>query len=267
MRVPSRRPRRSSARGPLALLVAATLAAGACASAPPAAPLSPEVEAARAGLEDAWRSFKDLRTLAEISIRQGSRFQRFAGVLLLKAPAALRFEALTPLGPPVLVVAATAAEVTIWEIAQNRAYLLPSTPDANRRWLGLALPTEDLVALLAGHVRPLRAPRAGALLPPDDRGPSLRLNGAEGAQRVWLDPSGRPLAGEWTEGKHPLRVTFTRAEDDAAAVGGPRAIRLVTPDGRLDVSVTYRQPLLDSGFDPELLTLSVPQGVEIQDFR
>jgi hypothetical protein len=243
------------------------LGLGACATAPPAAPLAPEVEAQRARLEDAWRSFVDLRTLAEISIRQGDRSQRFAGALLLKAPAGLRFEALSPFGPPLLVVAARPEQVTIWEVARNRAYLLPSTPDANRRWLGLALSTEDLVALLAGHVRPLRAPRSGALVPPDETGPSLRLTGAEGTQRIWLDAPGRPLKVEWTEGKNPMRVTFTRTESDPSAGVVPKTIRLVTLDGRLEVSVTYREPAVDTGFDPALLTLTVPQGVEIQDFR
>jgi hypothetical protein len=243
------------------------LGLGACATAPPAAPLAPEVEAQRARLEDAWRSFVDLRTLAEISIRQGDRSQRFAGALLLKAPAGLRFEALSPFGPPLLVVAARPEQVTIWEVARNRAYLLPSTPDANRRWLGLALSTEDLVALLAGHVRPLRAPRSGALVPPDETGPSLRLTGAEGTQRIWLDAPGRPLKVEWTEGKNPMRVTFTRTESDPSAGVVAKTIRLVTLDGRLEVSVTYREPAVDTGFDPALLTLTVPQGVEIQDFR
>lgn len=224
------------------------------------------MEAARARLDDRWRSFVDLRSLADIAIRQGGRSQRFAGVLLLKAPGGLRFEALSPFGPPLLVVAAAPEQVTIWEVVRNRAYLLPATPDANRRWLGLALSTEDLVALLAGHVRPLASPRSGALLPPDETGPSLRLVSADGTQRVWLDERGRPLKAEWTEGKNPMRVTFTRVTDPAAGEF-PRATELVTLDGKLQVSVTYREPVMDSGFDPALLALNVPQGVEIQDFR
>jgi hypothetical protein len=224
------------------------------------------VEATRARLEDRWRSFGDLRTRADISIRQGGRSQRFAGVLLLKAPASLRFEALSPFGPPLLVVAAAPQQVTIWEVVRNRAYLLPATPDANRRWLGLALSTEDLASMLAGHVRPLPAPRSGALLPADETGPALRLMGADGVQRIWLDDAGRPRKAEWTEGKHPMRVTFTRSAD---ALGGdvPQAIELVTLDGKLQVSVAYRDPVVDSRFDPALLALTVPQGVEIQDFR
>ena len=243
-----------------------TLVLGACASAPPAPPLPLEVEGLRARLEDGWKSFVDLRTLADIAIRQGGRSQRFAGALLLKAPTGLRFEALSPFGPPLLVVGAAPEQVTIWEVARNRAYLLPATPDANRRWLGLALATEDLVALLSGHVRPLPAPRTGAVLPADETGPSLQLAGAEGTQRVWLDDSGRPLKAEWTEGKNPMRVTFTR---DPATAGGdvPRATELVTLDGKLRVSVTYRDPAVDTRFDPALLAFTVPQGVEIQDFR
>ena len=267
MRAPSRRPRPSSRRGSLAAVLVLTLTLGACASAPPAPPLPPDVDAARARLDDAWQSFGDLRTLAEIGIRQRGRSQRFTGALLLKRPASLRFEALSPFGPPLLVVAARPEQVTIWEVPAARAYLLPSTPDANRRWLGLALPTEDLVALLAGHVRPLRAPRTGAVLPADDVGPSLRLSGDEGTERIWLDPAGRPLKAEWTEGKNPMRVTFTRASDPATGGSVPRAITLVTLDGRLEVAVTYRDPAVDSGFDPALLRLDVPQGVEIQDFR
>jgi hypothetical protein len=224
------------------------------------------VEGVRARLEDAWRSFGDLRSLADISIRQGDRFQRLSGVLLLKAPATFRFEALAPFGPPILVVAGSSESVTVWEVLANRAYLMPSTPDANRRWLGLALTAEDLVALLAGQVRPMPAPRTGSLLPPDDTGPSLRLSGGEGTQRIWLDPAGRALKVEWTEGKSPLRVTIARAEDGGPAAP-PREIRLQSLDGKLNVSVIYRDPRLDSGLDAALLLLTVPQGVEIQDFR
>jgi hypothetical protein len=224
------------------------------------------VEGARARLEDTWRTFRDLRSLTDITIHQGRRVQRLSGVLLLKAPAGFRFEALTPFGPPLLVVAGSPESVTVWEVLRNRAFLLPSTPDANRRWLGLALSAEDLVAFLAGQVRPMPTPRSGAVLPPDETGPSLSLSGPEGTQRTWLDPKGRPVKVEWTEGKSPLRVTFRRAGDGGDGAP-PQEVRLQTLDGKLDVAVVYREPRLDSGLDAALLPLTVPQGVEIQDFR
>jgi hypothetical protein len=82
---------------------------------------------------------------------------------------------------------------------------------------------------------------------------------------VWLDDAGRPRKAEWTEVKNPFRVAFTRGEAVGAEV--PRALELATFDGKLQVSVTYREPAVDTRFDPAILALTVPQGVEIQDFR
>ena len=195
----------------------------------------------------------------------GRPLQRLSGVLLLKAPAAFRFEALSPFGPPLLVVAGSAESVTVWEVLRNRAYLLPSTPEANRRWLGLALPAEDLVAFLAGQVRPMPSPRTGTLMPPDETGASLRLSGSEGTQRIWLDRGGPPAQGRVDRGQEsPARYVHARRRRRR---GGAAEIRLQTLDGKLDVSVVYREPHVNTGLDPARLTLTVPQGVEIQDFR
>jgi outer membrane lipoprotein-sorting protein len=213
--------------------------------------------AARATLEARWRDFHDLRSLAEIRIRRGTRIDRLSGVLLLRAPSSLRFEALAPFGPPLLVVASDAEAVTLWEVPNERAFIGRSSPDATRRWLGLALGAEELVSLLAGYALPARDPLSGQMLPPDDIGPSLAFETADGRQRIWLDPaSGDARQIEWTGGSQPARAVFV-----------PDGLRLATLDGKLDVTVRYRDPRRDSGFDPELLKLTVPQGVRIQDFR
>ena len=225
------RPSRSKLAG---LLLGALLPSGGCASLPPRQPLPPEVHTLRAELEARWREFRDLRSLTDITIRRAGRVDRLSGVLLLRAPASLRFEALAPFGPPLLVVASDAETLTLWEVAQERAFMARATPDANRRWLGLALGSEDLVALLAGYALAPRDPLSGAMLPPDDIGPSV----------------------EWTGGSQPARAVF-----------GENGVQLATLDGKLDVSVSYRDPQRNAGFDPELLKLTVPQGVRILDFR
>ncbi|MBI2528563.1 MAG: hypothetical protein HYV93_21580 [Candidatus Rokubacteria bacterium] len=222
------------------------------------------MEATLSLIERRWQAFGDLRGVAEIRIQRDGQVLHLAGVLLLRAPASLRFEALSPFGPPILLVSADPDRVTIWEIIRNRAFILPSSPEANRRWLGLALGSEDLVALLAGRVRPLGSPLSGAFLPADDRGPSLSLTGRETTQRLWVDPdTGVVRQVEYTRGRKPLRVVIT----GSGPAEPPSAVTLASLDGTLEVSVTYRRSQIDTGFDPDLLKVTVPEGVEIQDFR
>lgn len=248
------RPSRSKLAG---LLLGALALSGGCASLPPRQPLPADVAAAQAVLETRWRDFHDLRSQAEIRIRRGSRVDRLTGVLLLRAPASLRFEALTPFGPPLLVVASDADAVTLWEVPSQNAYISRSSPDATRRWLGLALGPEELVSLLAGYALPPRDPLSGQMLPTDDLGPSMAFETADGRKRIWLDPtSGDARQIEWTGGSQPARAVFV-----------PNGLRLATLDGKLEVSVRYKDPRRDSGFDPDLLKLTVPQDVRIQDFR
>lgn len=259
------RPRLSrSSRIAGALLLAGAL--GSCTTAPPTppAPVADEARVALARIEQQRRTLTDLRTLADLTIRRGGRSQRLSGVLLLLAePASLRFEALSPFGTPVLIVAGDPKSVTLWEVLDNRAYIAPASADANRRWLGLALGDEELVALLGGRVRPMPDPTTVELVAADEVGPSLRLTGASIEQRIWFDPdSGQARQVEWT-GKNPARVTFNRVPADAP----PAGLKLETPDGALQVTVAYRNPQMNSSLDPALLRLTVPEDVKIQDFR
>ncbi len=211
-----------------------------------------------------WEEFKSLRTLAEITVRRGDRVQRLAGVLLLRAPSSLRFEALSPFGTPVLVVAGDETSLTVWEVPDDRAYILPASPDATRRWLGLALGPDELVATLAGRVLPLKDPLAVRLVPADGAGTSLTLRGKEEAQRIWFDlATGQASAVEWTSIPDPVRVVFADGTPDST----PSRMTLTTLDGKLEVAVKYRDPRMNIDFDPGLLRVTVPEHVRIQDFR
>lgn len=265
-----RRPSRGNRRGAGALLrttgaLLLALALPACATAPPTRrPIAEEARAALALLEQRRQAFTDLRTAAHIRIRKGGQIRDVDGALLLRTPASFLFQATSPFGLTVLAVAGDGKSLTLWEVADERAYIAPDSPDANRRWLGVSLGGEDLVPLLSGRVRPLPDPAAVELMPPDEVGPSLVLTGANGQQRIWFDPDGGGARQvEWTGGNSPARVLFAPAPADAP----PAGLSIETLDGSLQVSVTYRNPRMNTGLDPALLGLSVPEHVRIQDFR
>jgi outer membrane lipoprotein-sorting protein len=249
----------------LALALGWALALAGCASIPPARPsVSPEAVTARTRLMERWQEFQDLRTLADVRIKRGNKTQRVTGVLLLKAPSSLRFEALSPFGTPVYVVSGDGKSLIVWEVLDQRAYILPASREASRRWLGVDVNANDLVAALAGRAVPLDHARETALLPPDDLGPSLSLRGDDGTQRIWFSPdTGAPRAIEWSGGSNPARAVFA----DGGAGSPPAGVTVATLDGKLEVQVKYREPRMNTGFDPDLLRLTVPEHVKIQDFR
>jgi outer membrane lipoprotein-sorting protein len=259
------RPSRSS-RSPTVVAVAlvAAFVLHGCASTPVRRQIAPEAEIALARLEQQRASITDLRSRVDLRIRRDDKTQRLSGVLLLRAPASLRFEALTTFGVPVVLVAGDAQSVTLWEVIDNRAFILPASPDSTRRWLGVSLGAEDLVAILSGRVRPMRNPASVELVPEDLIGPSLKLSGEDGEQRIWFDPAtGQPRQVEWTGRKNPARVTF----EPPGADGAPTGLTLATLDGKLEAVARYREPRINTAFDPALLAVTIPEHVRVRDFR
>src|SRR5207249_561471 len=100
--------RRASAPKPLSSALVLLLLAG-CAIAPPTprAPIDAEARRVVDRLTAGWQEFHDLRALADVSLKRGSERQRLSGVLLARAPASVRFEALSPFGQPFLLVTIT----------------------------------------------------------------------------------------------------------------------------------------------------------------
>jgi outer membrane lipoprotein-sorting protein len=256
--------RRSSLSRAALLGVVVLLVASCAPLPPPRTPIPPEADRFIDLLRERWQQFDDLRSLAEITIRRDGSVQRLTGVLLLRAPASLRFEALTPWGQPFLLLAGNADTVTLYEVAENRALVGPASARATERWLGFALEPDELVGLLAGHVLPLRDPYSAELLPTDGVGPSLKLTGAGGTQRIWADPeTGVVRQVEIDSGRQRARIAYS-----GGGLGEPpAALTLTALDAPLTVSIRYRDPKFGVGLAASLFTLTLPEGAKIQRFR
>ncbi len=236
------------------LLVLLSLAA--CATSPrrPAPPLSPEVRGLLEELEARWKQFEDLRGVVELRLERRESRQRFTGPLLLKAPASLRFEALSPLGQPLLVVAMDGELFTLYSLHDDRAVVGPATERAMGRWLDLPLPPATVVAILAGYVLPLPEISAGALV---HEGDHVRLDlQQEGAlmQRIWFDLLGR----------EPRRVKWEGRGVRVEAILGPdHGVTLRIPERGTTLSLRYQERDLGVGLPPARFRVELPEGTPV----
>jgi hypothetical protein len=244
----------------LALLLAA------CASLlqPPPEPVSEEARRIATRLTRRWAQFSDLRTRADLTWRRGPTTQRLSGVLLTRAPDSVRFEALSPLGTPFLLLALAGARLTAWNVLEAQALAGPLNPETTGRWLGVPLEADELLGLLVGRVVPPRDLVAGVLLPSDLEGPSVRLEDRTRSFRIWLDPETGVVGKVEISGG---RLTMTVAYDWGAGTELPTGVRATAKDMDLDAAIGYRSPALGTGVDPSRFRLALPDGVKVERFR
>jgi len=249
-------------RSSLYLLGLVSLVA-ACATAIPREPVGDDARRALALLVERSSEFSDLRALADISLKRGRDRQRLRGVLLVKAPSSVRFEALSPFGPPLMVVTVHEGRLAAYDATKNEAHVGPATAESVANVLGLPLDPEDLVAVLAGRLRMPRDLKAAELVPADDVGPSLNLEDAGGRQRVWFDPEqGTIRQREIFGGRFNALIKYR-----PNAAGALAGFDLEAAQSYVTGSVTYQNLVEGQGIDAERFTLAVPKGAKTQTIR
>ncbi|HET9490782.1 MAG TPA: hypothetical protein VFR64_13640 [Methylomirabilota bacterium] len=247
-----------------ALVLALVLLAGCARALPPLrAPIDPEVHRAIDLLTARWREFSDLRTVADIHLQRRKERHALTAIVLAKAPASLRLEALSPFGQPLLVMTIHDSQLVAYNAADHRALIGPATADTAARLLGLPFSPDDLVGVLAARAVPPRDLRVASLLPADEHGPSLELIGTDHRQRVWMDfQSGVIRRLEITGGRYEALVTYLRDGD-----GRLRGFDLSAANEYLTGSVRYRDPVFDGGIDAERFRQTLPPGARVEHLR
>jgi outer membrane lipoprotein-sorting protein len=256
--------RRASAPKRLSSALTVLLLAG-CAIAPPTprAPVEGEARRVVDRLTARWQEFRDLRALADVTLKRGSDRQQLSGVLLARAPASVRFEALSPFGQPFLLVAMHEGQITAYNAATNEARVGTASAESAAELISLPVEPEDLVALLSGHAAPPRDLRVAEMLPPDELGPSINLVGRYNRQRVWLAPETAIVQQVTiTGGRAEATVTFQRATDGALT-----GFDFTAANGYVTGAVRYRSLALNAGVDTERFALTLPKDAKIQSIR
>lgn len=236
----------------------------ACATAPPREPVTEDARRALALLAERYREFTTMRALADVSVTRGGNRQRVQGAVLLRAPSSVRLEALSPFGPPFMVLTVNDGQITAYDGLKNEAHVGPADAETISKVLRMPLEPDDLVSVLAGRFAGPREVRTAEILPPDEMGPSLSLeDGAGGRQRVWLDLKTGVIQQRQIFGSRFNALIKYRREGSGALEG----FDLDAAMSYLTGSVTYRNLVEGEPIDDERFTLAIPKGAKTQPIR
>lgn len=256
----ARKLRSSAVRG---VLLAALLAG--CVTVPPAPrePISAEAREIIARIDTRAREFVSLRTLADVVVQQRGDRNHLRGVLLAKAPTSVRFEALSPMGPPLLIATVHDGRITAYDATTNEGYTGPATPEVTGRFVHLPFEATDLVGILAGRPVPPADVRAASVLPADEVGPSIELIGQDNRRRIWFDPDTAAVRQfELTGGRAEARIKYVHtARGDLAGFDLNASLGLAT------VTVRYQNPTFAVPLGADAFTFTIPKGAKIQEIR
>jgi outer membrane lipoprotein-sorting protein len=246
-----------------ALLLAFVVTGCAIAPPPPRTAIPPPARRATALLEERGREVSDLRTLADVAVQRGSERYRVRGIILAKAPASVRFEALSPLGQPLLIATIHDGRITAYDLTTNEATTGPATAETAARLLSLPFEPEDLVGVLAGRPVPPRDLREAEILAPDADGPSLNLVSAINTQRLWMDfDTGVVRQLQVSGGRGDARIQFHR--DPGGVLTG---FDVTAGMGLLRSTVRYENPVFGAGIDPQQFVFMAPKNAKIREIR
>jgi hypothetical protein len=214
-------------------------------------------------LTERGREFSDLRTLADVLAQRGTERFRVRAVILAKAPASVRFEALSPLGSPLLVTTVHEGQITAYDATNDEATVGPATAEAAAQLLSLPFEPEDLVGVLAGRPAPPRDLREAEVLPPDADGPSINLVGAVNTVRVWMDlATGIARQLQISGGRGDARIVFRRTAD-----GVMTGFDVTAGMGLIQSTVRYENPAFNAGIESERFAFTPPKGAKIRPIR
>ena len=255
--------RKRSRRASLLVLLLALAPGCARLLAPPHQPIAEDAQRALTLVARRWSEFSDLRTLADLDVARGRDRQRLRSVVLAKAPASVRFEALSPMGQPFLIATVHDGGLVVYNVATNEAVVGPATAHTMATLLSLPFEPDDLVGVLAGRPAPLPDVRVAEMMPGDADGPSLVVVNNVHQQRIWMDfVTGVVRQVEITGGLYEVRVTYDRGPQ-----GDVQGFRFSAPRANVTGRVEYRDAVVDGGVDDNRFRMTPPDTAKIQRVR
>jgi len=248
----------------LLLILLAGLAG--CKALPPPAPALPELAAEEIlsrlkARQQGLTTFAARGRLTLISPQQNA-----TGTALIKGklPESLRVDLKDPLGRSVLNFATDGRVVEILFPRENKLFRGPATPTNLAAFIppGVSLP--QALRLMVGDLPLSQGPPARMRHEPKERLYVLEWLNGDGSLRERLGVSAadlQPRQEEWYGDGGQLAFSAELGEFDRLAPGRPQRLKLVTPEPRVELRLTYAEFTSNPSLNSADLTVPRPPGV------
>ena len=214
------------------------------------------------------RTLRDLKGLAQVQVRVGTRNAALDDVVVVvQSEAGLRFEGIGPLGQPLFLFIAHQQQLTLYAPQEGRLISGAASVENTQRLLGIALAPMALQYLLLGDIPLVTLPTTGRLVY-RARDNLYRLDGADPQQetsyRAWFEPYHlQPVRFEMTDARGQL-VLLVRYEafQRLGTFLLPYHIIVEQPVAGHRAVWQYTEVQVNTGVQPALFRLQVPPGTE-----
>ncbi|HLL53865.1 MAG TPA: DUF4292 domain-containing protein [Myxococcaceae bacterium] len=221
----------------------------------------------------------DARRLLELSVAASTRVSSVNGeaklavdspelkgqVTLFVAaarPARVHLQSLDFFGRPQASLTSDGERFGLLQAQEGRYYRGPPSPQNLARFLPVAIPPADLVALLLGDaprvadeaIRVEEDLKAGAYV--------LTLTRGETTQRLWLDPRTHRAVRSEVRGRDAYDLSFEDFQE-SGTLSFPRRVVLSAPALQTKLELRYTEVTLNDPPDPALFTPEAPEGVPV----
>lgn len=177
-------------------------------------------------------------------------------------PASIHLESLDFFGRPQAMLSTDGQRFGLYQVQEGRYYRGPPSPQNLSRFLPVALPPEELAALLLGQAP--RIPAEKTTVERDERAGAFLVTLTRGTvtQRLWISPRTHRVIKSEVRGASAYDLAF---EDfiEQGAVAFPRRITLTAPDARSRLELRYTDVTLQEPPDPSLFVPEPPEGVPV----
>jgi len=184
--------------------------------------------------------------------------------LAASRPGLLRVEMFDFFNRPIAVLVTDGHRFGLLQAQENKYYQGPATPRNLSRFLPVALPSEELVAVMLGRVPFIPAERMTLAIDEKEGLYVLTLLKGSVSQVLHIHPRHLRVVRSQVQGVRTYSLEYGRFEPQGEAVF-PHEVKLVAEAAETSLGVRYTSVTLNESPDLTLFDLSAPEDVPVVD--